>query len=257
MQYAFCSVAAAPLRKEPAHRSEMTSQLLFGEGIQIIDQENEWLRVKCLLDGYEGFMTEPQVSEVPETVVQQPAKFVTTGFLNNLEKNGTTIQLPMGCSLPSLNERDKKIWNGFTYKGSYGSTAIIGSREQLLSCAGKWLHAPYLWGGRTFLGVDCSGFVQTVFKITGVPLLRDAWQQQGQGTLVTDREALHPGDVAFFHNEAGKIIHVGIILSGEKIIHASGTVRIDFLTRGGIIHSSSGKQTHTLHSIKRMLTDDG
>ena len=257
MRYAFCSVAAAPLRKEPAHRSEMTSQLLFGEGIQIVGQEKEWLRVKGVFDGYEGWMTEQLVSEVQEDVVQAPDQFVTTGVLNNLEKDGTTILVPMGCSLPCFNEQDKKIWNGSTYKGSYRSTATPGSREELLSFTGKWLHAPYLWGGRTFLGVDCSGFVQTVFKIIGVSLLRDAWQQQVQGASVPEPEASHPGDVAFFHNDAGKIIHVGIVLSSQKIIHASGTVRIDSLTRDGIIHSSSGKQTHTLHSIKRMLTVDG
>ena len=102
------------------------------------------------------------------------------------------------------------------------------------------------------MGVDCSGFVQTVFKMLGVPLLRDAWQQQEQGTAVEFPE-MSEGDLAFFHNEKGRIVHVGIVLEGGKIMHASGKVRIDALTNEGIIHAQSGKQTHSLHSIKRII----
>ena len=115
------------------------------------------------------------------------------------------------------------------------------------------LNVPYQWGGRSPMGMDCSGFTQVVFKILGKKLLRDAWQQAEQGVLVNFIEEIQPGDLVFFDNEEGRIIHVGIALANHKIIHASGCVRIDNLDHHGIYNTETRKYSHNLRIIKRVL----
>lgn len=252
MPFAFCSVAAAPVRKEPAHRSEMTSQLLFGEAVEIVSAENEWRQVRGTHDGYTGWLTDHLITKVEAAAAAVPPKFVTTGMLNHIKTGNGVLPVPMGVSLPGFDEKSGTLWQGFRYSGGCRDTGKPFSRQDFHAVLQPWLHAPYLWGGRTFLGVDCSGFVQTVFKILGVPLLRDAWQQQGQGTAVELAESAE-GDLAFFHNEKGRIVHVGIVLEGKQVMHASGKVRIDRLAAEGIVHSETGKKTHSLHSVKRIM----
>ena len=253
MPFAFCSVSAAPIRKEPAHRSEMTSQLLFGEAVEILANENEWRQVRCTYDGYTGWLTEHMITEVEAADAASPARFVATGQLNQLRKGHEPVPVPLGVSLPGFQEKTGMLWNGYQFAGSYRDTGTAFRRNDFHAVLQPWLHAPYLWGGRTFMGVDCSGFVQTVFKTLGVPLLRDAWQQQEQGTAVELQQSSE-GDLAFFHNEQGRIVHVGIVLEGQKVMHASGKVRVDALTSEGIRNAETGKRTHTLHSIKRILS---
>jgi cell wall-associated NlpC family hydrolase len=121
-----------------------------------------------------------------------------------------------------------------------------------MDCALEFLNVPYLWGGKSVFGIDCSGFVQLVFRLYDLNLPRDAYQQAEIGELIDSKEA-RQGDLAYFTNEKGKIIHVGIVLDNETIIHASGRVRIDQLTKSGIYNSDYCKETHKLHFIKRVL----
>jgi gamma-D-glutamyl-L-lysine dipeptidyl-peptidase len=253
MSYAICTVAAAPLRKEPSHRSEMTSQLLFGDMLEELEEKEEWVRVRCMYDGYEGWTTFQLITALEEPIATAPQPFVTSTILNPIRLGTDIFQIPMGCTLPGFNATTQLLWNeSFTYEGAVRNTHEAYTKELFQALIKPWLHAPYLWGGKTVLGVDCSGFVQTVFKVLGVPLLRDAYQQVKQGIAVANVAAAREGDLAFFNNEAGRITHVGIVLNGGKIIHASGMVRIDTLTESGIFTTAKNKQTHHLHAIRRV-----
>ncbi|MFI5159591.1 MAG: C40 family peptidase, partial [Sphingobacteriales bacterium] len=100
-------------------------------------------------------------------------------------------------------------------------------------------------------GIDCSGFVQAVFKLHGTKLKRDASQQAEQGSLIESLEEARLGDLAFFKNADGRVVHVGIMLNNKQIIHASGKVKIDSIDEDGIYSEELKRHTHTLHSIKR------
>lgn len=253
--YAAVTVPAAPVRRAPNHRREMSNQLLFGETVQIIrNKDNQWLKVKSLYDGYTGWLTPHLVTIIDRTEAMQGSAFLASQFLNSIQLNDQTMQIPLGSSLPGFKNK-KGIIAGMTYHyTAYPiNTAVIKDRKlQLLKNAGLWLNAPYLWGGKTILGVDCSGFAQTMYKLIGLPILRDAWEQAGQGTRVTSLSKAHPADLAFFEDN-GKIVHVGILLDGKSIIHAAGKVRIDKIDKKGIINTETGLRTHRLKLIRRFI----
>lgn len=253
MNFAICPLAAAPVRKEPSHRSEMVNQLLFGETLEILEEKNEWVRVRSSFDQYEGWLTHHLIMAVDEQVYIQPSRFVTMDLLSVIHNGHHNIHVSVGSSLTGFTEEERHLWNKqYSFEGNYVDTAK-SIKKFSMSTAIKWINTPYLWGGKTFLGVDCSGFVQTLYKVHGVQLKRDAWQQQEQGLPVDGFSSSRLGDVAFFHNEQGRVVHVGIVLENNNIIHASGTVRVDELDSEGIMNVEMGKRTHQLHSIRRML----
>ena len=251
MGYAICTVPAAPVRKEDAHRSEMVNQLLFGETMEILEEKGEWLRIRSLYDDYEGWLTPHLVTDAEENIAKAPINYVTEGLINNIQFRDQLLIVPMGSALPGFNEHTTSFWNG-EFKGPFRRIANTFEISELINTAEEWLNVPYLWGGKTLMGVDCSGFVQTVFKLYGIRLKRDAYLQAEQGEAIELANA-EVGDVAFFHNEKGRVTHVGIMMDKERIIHASGKVRIDRLDENGITNNENQKRTHQLHSVRRML----
>jgi hypothetical protein len=253
--YAVVTVPAAPVRRAPNHRKEMSNQLLFGEAVQIIrNKDNQWLKIKSLYDGYTGWLTPHLVTIIDRTEALQESGFLASQFLNKILFNDQIMQIPLGSSLRAFKNK-KGVIAGMPYRytGSPINIADIqDKRTQLLKNAGLWLNAPYLWGGKTVLGVDCSGFAQTMYKLVGVPILRDAWEQAGQGRPVTSLSKAHPADLAFFEDN-GKIVHVGILLDSKTIIHAAGKVRIDQIDNKGIVNSETGMRTHQLKLIRRLI----
>ncbi|HEV3413917.1 MAG TPA: C40 family peptidase [Puia sp.] len=256
---AICCVPVGPLRSEPSHRTEMVSQLLFGECCEILDQSNrDWYRVRARFDGYEGWCQPAHLVEVNESEYESGTFAMTPEWVTALEYNGHPMMVPMGSQLTAMRNGKAK-WgqkNQVRYKGEiWDAAAGVIDPKSIRQLTYKYLNTPYLWGGRSVFGIDCSGFTQSVFKFLGVSLLRDAYLQAGQGEAVGFLEETRTGDLAFFDNDEGRITHVGILLNANEIIHASGKVRIDKIDNMGIVQSESFERTHHLRVIKRLLVE--
>lgn len=243
MSFAFCSVTIAPVRLEPSHKSEMISQLLFGEEVEILQNTFEnWMEIKCLNDAQIGWVDEKQITRL-EAPSNGKKKFVASP-VDYASLHNTPFSLVMGSEIP-LHLQD------FYFDGETASEAL--SKDAIAYLATSFLHAPYLWGGRSPFGVDCSGLVQVVFKFLHQFLPRDAYQQADVGQTLSFLEETEVGDLAFFDNSEGKIIHVGILLSPHQIIHAHGKVRIDTIDAHGIFNHDQKKYTHRLRLLKRVV----
>jgi len=239
------------MRAEPAHQHEIVSQLLFGEAVEFLEKGNKgWLRVKCLYDNYEGWVTATHLMETD----QQSAfnNSIAGDWVNTILQNGKPMHIPFGAMLPP---------NEVVHAGSFewnltGVKRVVPqpfSEMQFLSIAHTFLNTAYMWGGRSVFGIDCSGFAQQVYKHFGIAIPRDAYLQAALGEPLGFLQEAKLGDLAFFEEPDGRITHVGILLSAQEIIHASGKVRIDAIDSQGIISSDTGLRTHTLRIIKRFI----
>ena len=252
--FAICNLAIIPLRAEPNDRSEIVSQVLFGEHFEIIENQNQWSKIKLYFDHYEGWVDVKQYQLISENSFNQLSKDAIILNADLVEyvsaTNNSLIPIPLGASLSFLNYNEVNNEN-FDFEGM--KITGIKPKSSILSSAFMYLNAPYLWGGKTPFGIDCSGFTQMVYKLNGYKLLRDASQQSTQGEALSFIEESEPGDLAFFDNEEGKIIHVGIIMENNYIIHASGKVRIDRLDHLGIYNAEQNRHTHRLRVIKKII----
>ena len=259
MQLAICLLSVMPVRLEPSHRSEMVSQLLFGEYALVGEEKADFVAVKCTYDGYEGWVQASQLTFLSDQQIKDTDTYTIT-FSTEVNVDGHGYRVPFACPVygsPQLAEaltfgnRSVRFANRDT--PNWRITDNPFSEKTLQKAIAVYLHAPYLWGGKSVWGTDCSGFAQQVFKLFSVKLLRDAYLQAAQGVAVKHLHEAAYGDLLFFQNEKGRIMHVGILLQNNQIVHASGSVRIDVVNENGIIHSETGKQTHHLHSIRRFF----
>jgi len=252
--FGICNLAIIPLRIEPSDKSEIVSQVLFGEHFEILEQLKQWSKIKLQFDNYEGWVDSKQYQVISKTEFHQLSEDVIVLNADLLEyitgPNNLLLPIPLGSSLSFLNHSDINTSN-FDFEGT--KISGIKSKKCLLNTAFMYLNAPYLWGGKTPFGIDCSGFTQMVYKLNGYKLLRDASQQALQGEALSFIEESEPGDLAFFDNEEGNIIHVGIIMQDNYIIHASGKVRIDRLDHLGIYNAETNRHTHKLRVIKKII----
>ncbi len=252
--FGICNLANIPLRFEPSDRSELVSQVLFGEHFQILEQNQKWSKIKLDYDGYEGWIDNKQFKDIS---AEQYDLLSKDGIVLNADlieyvtsQDNLLMPIPLGASLSFLNY-DTINTERLSFEGI--KTSGIKSKSQILDIAFMYLNAPYLWGGKTPFGIDCSGFTQMVYKLNGYKLLRDASQQATQGIALSFIEESEPGDLAFFDNEEGNIVHVGIIMENNYIIHASGKVRIDRLDHLGIYNAETNRHTHKLRVIKKVI----
>lgn len=240
MNKAICAVSVAPVRESPSEKVEMVTQMLFGESCDILEEQKFWTKIKMHYDGYEGWIDAKQITPVPEEyLIQRKVTLITEDFTSVIMKDGRTL-LSMGSEVE------------FPAVASRRSHDL---RESIVLTAKEFLNIPYLWAGKSFFGVDCSGLVQLVYKIHSIKLPRDSHQQAEVGEALTFVEESLPGDLAFFEDEDGDIVHVGIMLDNQEIIHASGKVRIDSLDSTGIFNKGLNRHTHRLRFVKRVIED--
>jgi hypothetical protein len=253
MEYGICNLAVIPMRAEPNERSEQVSQVLFGEAFEILQWAENWVQIITSADEYKGWIGRLQfvmLGHMAYKKLQQSPSALTYRAVTQAWKikDDSVLYLPVGSSLSFLQGTTCYIENE-----RFEIIGQIGEQEEIDLVAKTFLNAPYLWGGRTHFGIDCSGFTQVVFRLKGIQLKRDASMQAGQGTLVASIEEVKMGDLAFFNNKDGKVVHVGILLNKDQIIHASGKVKIDTFEEKGIYSEEMKRYTHTLHSIRRIL----
>jgi hypothetical protein len=252
--YAVNYLSVLPLRAEPSHRSEMVTQILFGEYIKVLDVKDEWSYVQLEQDGYKGWVESFQINKILKDEYNSFINYPKTKVVDELttiDVDGKKLQIVKGSNLPFYS-------NGvFLYKNQrieFSGTVTTGKkdRDNTIKTAFTYINTPYLWGGKNPLGVDCSGFSQMVYHLNGYEINRDASQQAKQGELVAFLSEALPGDLAFFDNEKGNITHVGILLENNQIIHAAhGKVRIDKIDQEGIYNVDEKRYTHHLRMVRR------
>jgi len=246
-----CIVPVSPMRAEPTHRHEIVSQLLFGEAVEILEQgTNGWVRVKCLYDNYEGWVTQTHLAETDQ---QEVFNSMAGGWVNRVIQNNRPMQIPFGAMVPDGNllVTEKYDWD---FSGVERLQPTIFSTERFVQVAYTFLNTAYMWGGRSVFAIDCSGFAQQVLKHFDIKIPRDAYLQAALGEPLGFLQEAKPGDLAFFDEPDGRITHVGLLLNDHQIIHAAGKVRIDTIDNQGIISSDTGLRTHQLRIIKRVLS---
>lgn len=252
--FGICNLSIIPLRIEPSDKSEIVSQVLFGEHFQILEVSKQWSKIKLQFDDYEGWVDSKQYQVISESSYKQLCEEVIVLNSDLIEyvtgPNNFLMPIPLGSSLSFLNFNEINV-NNYDFEGM--KISGIKAKANIVNTSFMYLNSPYLWGGKTPFGIDCSGFTQMVYKLNGYKLLRDASQQALQGEALSFIEESEPGDLAFFDNEEGKIIHVGIIMKDNYIIHSSGKVRIDRLDHLGIYNAEVNKHTHKLRVIKKVI----
>lgn len=260
MNTGICPLATVAVREKPSHKSEMINQLLFGDSLRILDRFDSWYLIESTGDHYQGWVDKDQILTLPKDEFEALNGAEPVYLHNNCCKaklNGTNLMLSAGSSLPFYQNNRFKI--GMSEGELPEDCAVISGKQtadSVIGSAMQYLGTPYLWGGRSAFGLDCSGFTQIVFKINGYQLPRDSSQQSGMGENIDFVHEAFPGDLVFFENEEQQIVHVGILLNENQIIHASGQVRIDTIDHEGIFNKEKQKYTHKLRLIKRILTKE-
>lgn len=263
MRYGISNLSIVPVRSEPREKSEMCTQILFGEHYTITDENTKWCQIKLAFDGYEGWIDRKMVNEIDEQNFFQLAdipRIVTTDVFNIVQPaNGySNFLIVAGSSLPHFDALVRTFKIGdvkYLIQGNTIASAESNIRDVIIENALKYFNAPYLWGGRSPFGIDCSGFSQILYKMAGITIPRDADQQAMLGENLTFVEEALPGDLAFFDNEEGAIVHVGVIWEKNKIIHSSGKVRIDNVDHFGIFNLDTGRYTHQMRLMRRIIQD--
>jgi gamma-D-glutamyl-L-lysine dipeptidyl-peptidase len=260
LEFGVCRLSVVPVRAESSDKAEQVTQLLFGDHYEVIDtdKEKKWIWIRTNYDQYEGWIDAKQHHVISKEYFEylNHAEFkITTDVTSSILYNKSRQLILMGSMIPISSSELFKMEEQFAFIGEAKNLGQKREFEFVRTIAVKYLNSPYLWGGKSTFGVDCSGFTQMVFKICGYRLLRDAGQQALQGKAVAAVHESKPGDVAFFKNADGKINHVGILIEKDKIIHSSGRVRVDTFTEEGILNQDTKTYSHQFSHLRRILQE--
>lgn len=256
MKFGFAKLSIIPVRAEAREQSEMVSQIIHGEIYTVLAEKKNWLQIQIETDQYEGWIDKNLFFEISESqyeLIKHSPKTVNKNLICSLNSDTENIHLTRGCTFYSIENNQAWISDQSYDIENLETVNGIDIRTELVETAKSYLSSPYLWGGKTPFGIDCSGFSQMVYKISGFSIPRDASQQVNLGQSRNFIDEAAPGDLAFFDNEEGKVTHVGIVLEGRKIIHASGFVRIDSIDHQGIFNKDQKKYTHKLRVIQNII----
>lgn len=262
MEYGICPVAIAPIRNSAAHKSEMLSQLLFGETVEILEEKGRsWKKVRCQDDNFVGWVAANQLEELSVEEFEHYSKDYAYVFevFHPAMSNKHFLPLTLGARLPAF---DGMMFSMGQQPYTFSGQAVLvqdvrKNAEMMIKMAQKYLHSPYLWGGRSSLGIDARGLVHMACKMSGVDLPRTLEGMLEEGENINFVNEAQAGDIAFFENFKGRISHVGILLSPMEIIHAHGSVRIDRVDHYGLFNTKERRYSHRLRLVKRFLPMEG
>jgi hypothetical protein len=261
--YGITHLAQIPMRAIAAESAEMVSQLLFGDAYQVLEKNAQWLKIATCDCNYEGWINSKAFNRIHDNDISdylKAEKYMVKDWLLFIREFETNITFPIFCGSSFPYPKNSLLILGeATFIIQLPENKTLESTEKtsaqqatMLRFASTYLNAPYLWGGRTPAGIDCSALTQLIFKSIGLPIPRDASQQIQHGDLVDFISETQIGDLAFFQNKEGTVSHVGMICGKDKILHSSGKVRIDKLDETGIFDTATGQYTHALRLIKRI-----
>ena len=260
MKYGFCHLSVIPGRLDPSDPSEMITQVLFGDHFKVIEERAKWVKIRNAFDKYESWIDRKQLFEISKeeyTLIDEEKYPKLSSELVGVIRNEDDEIVPilLGATLPGINDDLSFEVQGksFVFDGSISTTKKNELKVRLIENAYMFMNAPYLWGGKTPFGIDCSGLSQMVYKLNGIHLPRDAYQQAEKGITLSFVEEAEPGDLAFFDDAEGNITHVGILLENNLIIHASGKVRVDPIDHQGIFNKELNNYSHKLRLIKKII----
>lgn len=254
-KFGICNLSVVPIRADLSHKTEQVSQLLYGEIVEIMVVKKEWTMVRNEFDSYEGWVSTSHITKLSDKdykLIKSKNAFLCYDTFYTISKGSDHFNVLFGSVLRDFDgmnyyfDKEKYIFHGQAIEPNLDNFQKLFDKITL-----KYINAPYLWGGRTPFGIDCSGFTQMVYKFLNIALPRDAYQQVEHGKIINFVEEARKGDLAFFGDT--KITHVGIILDKNKIIHASGKVRIDAMDNFGIFNVDTQKYSHHLKTIKRII----
>ena len=269
-----CTVT--PVRMEPSEGTEPLTPLLLDEVCQVLERLPRWTKIRSTVDGQTGWVDFKMVTSIGNEAKGDEAKgigvvAVPIAAATDME-TGEELMLTLGTRLPNYAHGTFEVLgkkylinpacvshleDALQAIGHPAGYRLEGKGEEVCTIAQTLLNAPYLWGGKNAMGIDCSGFTQVVYSVFGVNLLRNAREQITQGTPVASLAEAQAGDLAFFDHadrdpKATNISHVGLLLDKQTIIHCSGCVHVDYIDDMGI-HLPDGELTHHLVQIKRYL----